>query len=164
MPKKGGLVSMKNLEKAYSLWGQANQILSKRYPRSSTRTEKETIFSLYLEERLGFRVMKSVWISKFCLDIFIPEYRVAIELNGSVHNRGFKIVQDFKKDNFVMSCLGIPVFEVWNHELNKWKDVITKELMKKKQISKSEEAILINRILVETLPVHPETMNLLRRE
>lgn len=154
-------MTQKCLERTYQIWDLANKTLSKRYPRTSRRTYSELVLHEYLSKRLGFRVMQSVWLSKFCIDLFIPKLRVAIEVNGTVHNRGFKIVEDFRKDSFVMGNMGISVYEVTNKGVHRWKKIFADLLNSQSPISKKEEQVLLNRILVETLPVHIETRHLI---
>lgn len=153
-------MASRTLNNAYSLWEIANQTLSSRYPRTSERTYAERVLYEFLKKTLEFRVLRSVWIGKHCIDIFIPELKVAIEVNGTIHNRGFKIVQDFKKDEFLMGYLDISVYEVANKDVHYWKEHLSWIMKPQKAIPVMEEQKLINRILAETLPAHKETKRL----
>lgn len=153
-------MSSRSLKNAYDLWDEANKTLSRRYPRTSERTCAERVLYEYLSDTLEFRVMRSVWIGKHCIDLYLPQLKIAIEVNGTIHNRGFKIVKDFRKDEFLMGYLDISVFEVQNKDVHYWKERLSRIMQQQKAIPIAEEQKLINRILAETIPAHEETKSL----
>jgi very-short-patch-repair endonuclease len=64
----------------------------------------------------GFRFRKQHPITRFVLDFYCPEVRLAIEIDGSQHNTALARASDEECTRF-LKARGIRVLRCWNHEV-----------------------------------------------
>lgn len=92
-------VSDASLEDVYK---QVCEMLNVKYQPETSRTFPEKIFKSEFKKYTRVDIFSSVWIGAHCVDLFIPRARIAVEINGYIHDREFKML----KDNHKESCLG----------------------------------------------------------
>ena len=66
------------------------------------QTKPEGLLWWKLRRRqLGYKFRRQHGFGSFILDFYCSELKFAIEVDGDIHNKEFKIIQDHKKDKFL---------------------------------------------------------------
>lgn len=105
------------------------QYLNKDLPKETTKTLKEDQVYGLIRKRTHMKVLRSIWIKKRNIDLFIPGLYgaskvigqtsfkgLAIEVDGDVHNLQSKMNKDNSKYG-QLHDLGIALYTIENHDL-----------------------------------------------
>lgn len=105
------------------------QYLNKDLPKETTKTLKEDQVYGLIRKRTHMKVLRSIWIKKRNIDLFIPGLYgaskvigvtsfkgLAIEVDGDVHNLQSKMNKDNSK-YWQLHDLGIALYTIENHDL-----------------------------------------------
>lgn len=120
---------IKNWELKDAYWRFSNRIL-KAKQMVHTRTWGELAVERVIKKYSKASVYHSFWIGPHCVDLFIPRYKLAIEINGNIHFNELKMRKDSLRDSRVMSSMGITVWEIRNEDVGSIKYRVI-ELMEK---------------------------------
>ena len=85
-----------------------------------TAAEKRLWEFLRYRQVGGARVRRQYAIGRFVLDFYVPAVRLAIEIDGSIHNDEFIAAQDLIRTDWLKSR-GIQVVRFRNEEI--WEDI-----------------------------------------
>lgn len=115
-------------EKLKSVYDDINSDRSDSYKKTVTTFENQ--FYTKLRKTTKLKVYRSLWIGSYCCDFYIPSLKsfiqtkktpsmgVVIEIDGSIHNREFKMRNDEKKINEFFNY-NIIVTAIDNSDVNK---------------------------------------------
>lgn len=105
------------------------QHLNKDLPKETTKTLKEDLVYGLIRKATNMKVLRSIWIMKRNIDLFIPGLYgsskiigsssfkgLAIEVDGDVHNLQSKMNKDNSKYG-QLHTLGIALYTVENHDV-----------------------------------------------
>lgn len=96
------------------------------------RTIREMRVSQILKQiNLGF--IEEKIICPYIVDFFIPRLRLAVEIDGAVHNRNIQKEKDYKKDEYILS-IGIMIHRFRNEDSDEY---IIKKLLEYPKYSKN---------------------------
>lgn len=110
-----------------------NPILkNRRKELRNNATEAEKILWIRLRKsQLGYKFIRQYSAGPYILDFYCPRYRLAIELDGSVHNNPDSKIHDKERDEY-LKAHNITTVRFWNSEVNadikKVLKIITKSL------------------------------------
>lgn len=121
----------KELELMYK---DKTKFLNQVYKIETTRTLSEDYMTNLLTSCKKYQIYNSFWIGKYCVDIFIPRFKLVIELDGEVHDKEFKMRKDNHKSN-VLKKLGLKEIHIENKDINQYFLNIIKMLNKKNAIN-----------------------------
>lgn len=76
---------------------------------------------------MGYRWHRQYVVGQYILDFYCPALRLAIELDGSVHNDPARRFHD-KNRTLYLEELDITVIRFWNGEIIKNLDLVVKEI------------------------------------
>ena len=89
----------------------------KRRLLRSNMTYCEKIVWLHLKKRqLGYRFLRQYSIDQFVIDFYCPELKLAIEIDGNVHNQTDQKEYDIKRQEY-LEKFGIKFVRITNDEL-----------------------------------------------
>lgn len=91
--------------------------LDEEQPEASFKTIYENVFSRKLVKVTKLEYRRSFWIGRYNADFFFPSLRLVIEVDGKIHDQGFKINLDHSKIIFFQK-LGIIVSSINNLDFN----------------------------------------------
>lgn len=115
-----------------------------------TRHEKKFARIFITLSKLHF--FTSHWIGNCCVDIFLPQYKLVIEIDGSIHDKIGKMLKDEFRDDFFKS-LGIITTHIENHRVpafikNLIHGIKTKQI---KKLNYRAKRSLMRRTCIETI-------------
>ena len=116
-----------------------------------SRTSKEILVERMVKEYSRADVYHSFWIGPHCVDIFIPRYKLAIEVGGSVHNHELKMRKDNLRDERLMGELGITVWDMENKDAQRLKYELLNLVKKEKPKATRVVRKMWRDIYIETL-------------
>lgn len=86
------------------------------------KTYAEKAFKYYLvKNKIGFETQKIIKTKKnkiYFLDFYLPDYKIAIEIDGKYHSTDEQIKKDSERDNDLLK-LGIKTFRITNKQVIK---------------------------------------------
>ena len=89
----------------------------KRRLLRSNMTYCEKIVWLHLKKRqLGYRFLRQYSIDQFVIDFYCPELKLAIEIDGNVHDQTDQKEYDIKRQEY-LEKFGIKFVRITNDEL-----------------------------------------------
>ncbi len=107
--------------------------LSRENRKIATRTENIVWYQILCDRKTGYNFLRQKPINRFILDFYCKEILLAIEIDGSSHNK--RLNYDFERDLF-MSNLNIKTIRFKNEDvlnnLNMVKSLIFKEIINRK--------------------------------
>lgn len=110
-------VSDEQLKSAYN---ELSNILTKtNRTKEAHVTSAECVFKHSFQRHSKVKLYSTFWISNLTTDIFIPKYRLAIEIDGGIHNSQPKMRKDDYKDQF-LGQLNIIVAHVDNRNVKRF--------------------------------------------
>ena len=59
-------------------------------------------------ERWGFEIQEEVEFPPYCVDVYIPDFHVAVEVDGPQHEKS----RDVKRDATLLDIYALPVFRI----------------------------------------------------
>ena len=116
-----------------------------------TVTEFEYFAKREFQKLTRSKIYRSVVIGNSVIDLFYPQYKLAIEINGSIHNREFKIKKDCHRDKLLIDNLGIKVVDFCNGHISSRIHRVKNYFKKEKRISITQERILWRNIYLITM-------------
>lgn len=106
--KRASLNNIPSNERLLKAYSTLCKTLNKVNIYKCAPTNREREFFEKAENQLKLKVHRSVWISKFSIDVFIPAVKqtnglhgLVVEVNGDVHNFELKMRKDEKKAEFL---------------------------------------------------------------
>lgn len=120
----------------------------------------------------GIQAEPQVWVGNVCLDFLLPKYNLAIEVNGPIHYKEFKMSKDRRKLD-VLSKLGIWLLPISNEDVSEFDFALMATKLRRRAnirpFAKTMYAIKLFTVLkhknylIRTLQLDPRTENLLHR-
>ncbi|MEI6093579.1 MAG: hypothetical protein WCQ47_07885 [bacterium] len=108
-------VNYNSLNKAY--WALSG-VLNKKYVLEAKKTSFERDMAGKVRHYTRTKFYQSIWISNHNIDLFFPQLRLAIEINGGIHNNEIKMRKGELKDA-TLQTLKIRVANIDNENTNK---------------------------------------------
>lgn len=115
------------------------------------KTWQELYLVKEIKKYVNVNIETSIWIGPHCIDVFIPAYGCAIELNGSIHHHEIKMRKDKQRDRTLMKRIGISVMEIENEDLARVKYKIIEFLRDQKRIDSKKIKRIWRDIYINTL-------------
>lgn len=149
------------------------QYLNSKYKYENSQTLKEDKVFYRFKKHTKLKVLRSVWIKKRNIDLFIPSLSsklsqfgsksfkgLAIEVDGDIHNHEFKMKRDNSK-YFQLHDLEIAVYSIENSDLHKesFKSFIA-QISKLPQLDSRGRKRVLRRVYISTLYAHKEEFKL----
>lgn len=100
-----------------SLYQYTVKLYNHRYPRSLIKTNEEKVLYSTLRKSYKGNISTGVWIGRHCIDLLIPSYRIAIEVNGIVHDAPIKMLKDEARDSFLKNTFKIMLLSIDNQDV-----------------------------------------------
>ncbi len=91
-------------------------IIKARYLRREETTAEKILWQELRNRKLGIKFRRQHPIEKFILDFYVPEIKLAIELDGSSHKENKEY--DTLRTEYLKSQ-GIKLIRFWNSEIEK---------------------------------------------
>ncbi len=90
----------------------------KRRQLRKNQTFCEKIVWLYLRDRktLGYKFRRQYSVDQFVIDFYCPELKLAVEIDGNVHDQPDQKEYDIKRQEYLES-FGIAFIRITNEEL-----------------------------------------------
>lgn len=137
-----------------SAYGELSSILTNIHRTKEAHvTLSEHAFLRRFSRYSRLNIYPSFWISNFNLDFFIPKYRLAIEVDGGIHNSQAKMRKDDYKDQY-LEHLGILVFHVENYDAKKMALLLPSALRRSPSLDSRGVKRLMKRIYILSLTRH----------
>lgn len=132
------------------------------------RTYSESVVEKVIKENTKIKFYKQFWILNHCVDFFTPSLKcsskggveakgIVLEIDGSIHNREFKICKDEKMSEN-LTALGIPVTTIKNEDIMNERTVnhLFRNLNNIKKTNPRERKRLLRKLFLLTLIAHSE--------
>ena len=132
--------------------------LNSKYRIETLRTTEETKFYKWISKGFKKYIYTSVWIGNHNVDIFIPKLKLAIEIDGGIHNNEIKMRKDELKDKYLKDQFGIVTMHIDNKDIGPRSSDIIKLLSNKNSFVIKNTASLWRKIYIETLATHLDTI------
>ena len=127
--------------------------LNQKYKPETSQTSYEKIFKRTFKQYTRADIVPSVWIGSYCLDLFIARARMAIEINGGIHNTEFKMRKDEHKESY-LKHLNIAVANIDNKRTSKQAPDLAILIKNKKHIGSCNVKRLWREIYIRTITSH----------
>ena len=115
--KKGDdFFSKDTIDTLYSIIAQKLKI---RETEAFIKTQSEINIASRIKKATKKIFFTSVLIGNSVVDIFFPQYKLAIEVNGPIHHNEVKMRKDCHRDQELIEKLGICITDVYNDDINK---------------------------------------------
>ncbi len=114
-PIRGDINKYKQLQLEYKLLCDD---LNQKHNQETVRTKAELKWIYEIKKMTKLQIIPQFWIGNHCLDYFIPALKMAIEIDGPIHNKEFKIKKDQYRDEN-LSKLNIPVMSIPNEDIER---------------------------------------------
>ena len=114
--------------------GMAVKIRNKWDLKKYSNNNKESIFMSYMVDILNLFGVKSkcqYYIKPYFIDLYIPEYKIAIEYDECQHKKPVNVLKDKERENYIKTKLGCKFIR-----LNSLNSNIENEVIVLKQILK----------------------------
>ncbi len=108
-------VNYSSLNKTY--WALSG-VLNKKHALEAQKTSSERGMADKIRHYTRTKFYQSIWISNHNIDLFFPQLRLAIEINGGIHNNEIKMRKGELKDA-TLQTLKIRVANIDNEDTNK---------------------------------------------
>jgi very-short-patch-repair endonuclease len=79
--------------------------------------------------KIGFKFRRQHSIKQFVIDLYCPEVRLAVEIDGEVHNFFEREKSDLKREKF-LNELNIKMIRFSNYEIREDVDTVVKSIKK----------------------------------
>ena len=151
--KDNQIITFDNLREAH--WN-ISQMLNCEYRDTKRRTASEPWFSDIIAKKDRHKVFFGFWIMNHCVDIFYPQFKIIIEIDGAIHNIEAKMRKDECRDKNIMciSDLGIPIWSVQNQDVPQRAHKFSKHIKGHKRLCSRTVKNLLRRIYIYTIARH----------
>lgn len=95
---------------------QFKDIIKARYLRKSGTNAEKILWKEIRNNNLGIKFRRQHPIGDFVVDFYAPKYKLAIELDGSVHKSNDAKEYDEMRTK-VLADIGIVLMRFWNSEI-----------------------------------------------
>ena len=106
-------LSIDNLKRLY--W-EISQSLTKKNSKASTPTNHENECAKYCRLLSRRKFFQNFWFGPYNIDIFFPQHRLSLEVDGEKHLIEGKSVKDSKKEDF-LAKYKVATARIENHEI-----------------------------------------------
>jgi very-short-patch-repair endonuclease len=107
--------------------GAAPKALARLLRRNQTDEEKQLRQALKAGRAAGFKFRRQHQIGDYYLDFFCPTAKLSVELDGFQHGLPEQMQHDAERAK-VLDALGIEELRFWNHQWNKNRDGVLREI------------------------------------
>lgn len=122
--------------------------------KESYPTYHEKIAVKILRRLTRLKFYQSFWIRNHNVDIYIPRYRLVIELNGGVHNDEEKMRKDNHRDKMLQHCYKIQVAHFDNNNTSLLAQTILNLLDSAKRFPSKAIKSSYRDLYIDTLATH----------
>ena len=84
--------------------------------RNQTRAEEIVWYFLRNRKLVGYKFRRQYSVDYFVIDFYCPELKIAVEIDGDIHDEPEQIIYDIKRQTFLES-FGIRFIRIKNEEL-----------------------------------------------
>lgn len=130
-------ITLENLKNAYDVLTVQLAQSNKEKNLETTKTFHEVKAQELIEKNFKLKFYTSFWIGNFNLDFFFPQLRMAIEIDGDIHNQQAKMKKDGYKEYVLSQKFKIVILRIKNDE------ILTKLIPMLKEI-KSDSSYLLS--------------------
>jgi len=84
--------------------------------RNRATDAEKILWSCLKNDTIGFKFIRQYSVEGYVVDFYCPEKKLAIELDGDIHNR----IEQRKYDNYrtrLLNAYGIRLIRFWNWEV-----------------------------------------------
>jgi very-short-patch-repair endonuclease len=106
------------------------EILKARFLRRVETEQEKILWEELRNSKLGIKFRRQHPLDVFVLDFYAPEIKLAIELDGSVHQKENQRIYDMDREKFLKSK-GIEILRFWNSEVEKDLDGVLYKIKQK---------------------------------
>jgi very-short-patch-repair endonuclease len=141
-------VYLQTLEEAYNI---VRKQLDSKYRFETIQTFHEQSLAKFLNLN-QVKTIRSIWIGRRNIDLYLPDYGFAIEVNGPIHHQERKMKKDTSRDLFFNNNQ-IPIMEIENQDIRKRKYFLLSNLKYEKKLNlreREKRALNIYAITVAT--------------
>ncbi len=110
-------ITLDNLQIAYDHFTNKLAISNKEKNLETTKTIHEIRAKKLIEQNFKFKFFTSFWIGNFNIDLFFPQLRLAIEIDGDIHNQQAKMNKDNYKEYVLHQKFKIIILRLKNDEV-----------------------------------------------
>ena len=104
-------------------------IVRARNQRKSKNPLEAKLWTLLRNRRLGgLKFRRQQPVGPYVLDFYCPQFKLAIELDGSGHTKASKAVGDVARDEIIRG-LGIRLIRFWNSDLIKSENAVLERIL-----------------------------------
>lgn len=98
--------------------------------RSNTTSAEATFWTRVKKSKLGLKFRRQHGVGPFVLDFYCPEVRLAVELDGQVHEDEFRSLRDEQRAEYLRKH-GITILRFENRVVFEGWEVIEKTILQK---------------------------------
>jgi very-short-patch-repair endonuclease len=106
------------------------EILKARFLRRAETEQEKILWKELRNNKLGIKFRRQHPLDVFVLDFYAPEIKLAIELDGSVHQKEDQRIYDTDREKFLKSK-GVEILRFWNSEVEKDIDEVLNKIKQK---------------------------------
>jgi very-short-patch-repair endonuclease len=152
--------------KLQELYLEISEQLNQLYPQALKRTKAEIRADLAIRSSTKLQIFRNFWVGNCNIDFFIPALSgefvdgkkgysgLAIEVDGEVHDREFKIRKDHHKID-ILKDFGVLVYSLMNEDIKSPQFIaLLKVINKLKTIDARRKKRLLRNIYTYTLYLH----------
>lgn len=157
-------------DRLHQLYMEVEGMLNQLYPEALDRTRSEIKVELAVSSFTKLQILKNYWIGNCNVDVFIPALSgdyingrkgysgLAIEIDGYIHDKEFKIKKDLHKIDRLKD-FGILVYSLKNEDIESPQFIsLLRNINQLKTIDSRRKKRMFRNIYVYTIFVHRELM------